>query len=103
MELSKVEQKNDNEVSSSSNSTEETLISKTKFMEDLILDSFITYCNKYLSISEDHLLLAFRLSGMFISYLNDKNCLTVLRKPERNLDGLDYKSSFNRICTHIDL
>ena len=46
MELSKIEQKNDYEVSSSSNSTEETAISKTKFMEDLILDSFITYCNK---------------------------------------------------------
>ena len=48
MELSKVEQKKEkmNEPSSSSNvtnSTDETDISKMKFMEDLILDSFITY------------------------------------------------------------
>ena len=48
MELSKVEQKkeNMNEPSSSSNvtnSTNETAISKTKFMEELILDYFITY------------------------------------------------------------
>ena len=47
MELSKVEQKKEkmNEPSSSSNvtnSTDETDISKMKFMEDLILDSFIT-------------------------------------------------------------
>ena len=48
MELSKVEPKkeNENELSSSPNvmnSSDETAISKTKFMEDLILDSFITY------------------------------------------------------------
>ena len=49
MELSKVEQKKENMNIQSSHSNvasstdETTTISMTKFMEDLILDSFVTY------------------------------------------------------------
>ena len=48
MELSKVEMKKENmngpsQASDVRNQTDETVISKTKFIEDLILNSFIDY------------------------------------------------------------
>ena len=51
MELSKVEQKKENmntqsRYSNVASSTDETTISMTKFMEDLILDSFFAHYTK---------------------------------------------------------